>query len=214
MIIVIVVCIAGGLAVNTLLASRRFASQYAAFAAAEAQFETAAYKPAVEANPVRREVGYILSQVLQVPMSDQQRLEMARRGIAHLNDIEGEIDAIKTEGDTVMPLTDALERTASNIGNIRSRDRMREIVALARENAKIIADIRGLSYRSDYYTDEVFERIIDDQGKLTQEHLTYLNDLLPQLEQQFNQRSNLYKTVSDNSKKMQDIARDLGYSAQ
>ena len=212
LIVGVILFVAIGLALDAFLASRRFRNQYQAYSAAETEYETAAYKPAVGSNPIRQEVSYILVQVLQVPMSDATRLGFAKQGIAHLNDMEGEIDAIKVESDNVGPLIDTLEITAGNIGNIRNRAKMRELVALARKNVSTISDIRGLSYRTDFYTDEVFERIIDDQGKMTPEHVTYLNDLIPQLEAQFNQRTNLYTRLGEDSKKLKQLAVELGYA--
>lgn len=212
--VLLVLCVVAALVADVVFASKQFGKEYAAFAPAEAAYETAAYKPAVGSNPVRQAISYLLGEVLQAPITDEKRNEMAKEGIAHLNDIEGEIDDIKTQGDAVAPLVDQLDKTAGNISNVRSRLKMKELVALARKNAQIISDIRGLSYRTDYYTDEVFERIIDDQGKMTDAHKTYLNDLLPQLESQFDQRTNLYTQMTDNSKKMKQLAHELGYATE
>jgi hypothetical protein len=194
--------------------SSQFEQQYASFYEAEMRYEDAAIKPGAEENPIRQQVNILLAQVLQVEMSTTERLEKTRQGIAHLNDMETQIDAIKVEGDTVKPLIVQLEKAARSPGNIRNRATMLEIVSIAKRQNEIIADIRGLSYRTDYYTTEVFERIIDDQGEMTDEHTQYLNDLIPQLEEQFNKRSNLYQELGQNSEKLKDIARTLGTSAQ
>lgn len=191
-----------------------FATQYEKFAEAQKDYILAANKPAAESNPVRREVYMLLAQVLQVDMSNDERAAMARQGIAHLDDMEGQIDAIKVEADTVLPMLSALDGASSGIGNLNGGSSMKDLVQIGRRQTDIISDIRGLSYRADYYTSEVFERIIDDGGAMTDEHKTYLNDLIPQLEEQFDKRSNLYRELKENDDSMKEIARELGYGAE
>ncbi len=192
----------------------RFADTYVVYAAAETMYETAAYKPAVESNPVRAQVNQLLAEVLQVTMTQSERLDRANRGNAHLNDIELQIDAIKNEGDLVVPLLERLDESASSILSVRKRTEMQEIVSLGKRRAEIIADIRGLSYRANYYTGEVFERIIDDQGELTEDHVRHLNDLIPQLEEQFDARATLYDELQRTGNRMDQLARELGISQQ
>ncbi len=190
-----------------LFGSSDFEKKYAEYVLAEEEYVEVANKPAAEANPVRRQVYTLLAEVLQVEMTPEERIAKAKQGIAHLNDMEGQIDAIKSEADKVSPLLAELEK---NAGGISNRSEKRELVRLGKRQIEIISDIRGLSYRADYYTSEVFERIIDDQGAMTDEHKTYLNDLIPQLEEQFDNRSNLYAELDVNANKMTEIAREIG----
>jgi hypothetical protein len=213
--IVLVALIVGGLyAFFAWYSSNQFKGAYQQYERAQESYVTAAYKPAADSNPVRQSVNVLLAQVLQVEMTPAVRLEKAKQGIAHLNDMEGQIDAIKTEADTVMPLLNALDNAASSVGNVTQRQQTQELVKLGHRQVEIIADIRGLSYRADYYTDEVFERIIDDQGAMTDAHKQYLNELIPQLEEQFNKRTNLYAELKKNDDAMKKIAEELGYSAE
>jgi prefoldin subunit 5 len=212
-IVLLIVTVVFGAGTYSYLVGHRLETQYVAFMAAEQNFETTAYKPSVGSNPVRQEVAYLLAQVLQAKMTPEQRLKLSREGIAHLNELESQIDAIQTEGEKVTPLLDSLEKTARSAANVRKRTQMKEVISLARKNAQVIADIRGLSYRADYYTDEVFERIIDEHGELTDAHKTYLNDLIPQLESQFDRRTNLYTELTQNSGKMKQITQNLGYAS-
>jgi hypothetical protein len=194
----------------TARARESFVSAYTVYAAAESRYEIAAYKPSAESNPIRAEVSALLSEVLQVSMSAEDRLERARRGIAHLNDIEGQIDEIKNEGDLVAPLLNHVQEKAGSIFLMRNRATVKEIVSLGSERARIIGDIRGLSYRANFYSGEVFERIIDDQGALTESHVRHLNSLIPQLEEQFDARSQLYKELERTGNRMDQLANDLG----
>ncbi len=204
------VFVLGALGVYALWSEEQFEKEYAVFMPAQQSFAVAAFKPGAEANPIRQQVDMLLAQVLQVDMSTSERLEKARQGIAHLNDIEAQIDEIKTQGDAVESHRNNLDKRAHSFGIFRHRSEMRELVSIAKKQAEVIADIRGLSYRADYYTNEVFERIIDDGGEVTDAHKQYLNDLIPQLEEQFNKRSNLYKELEKNTETMTLLAKDMG----
>lgn len=187
--------------------------KYRQFEVAESAYEEAAYKPGAEENPVRQQVNMLLSQVIQAPMSPQERIIKAQEGITRLNDVEEQIDDIKTRGDSVGPLLETLEKQSHSPGNVQHRTQIASLITLAKRQAQIIGDIRGLSYRADYYTTEVFERIIDDQGEMTDAHKLYLNGQIPQLEEQFNKRTNLYTELESNRGKMDELAREIGYSS-
>lgn len=192
----------------------KFGAQYERYAEAQREYIIAANKPAAEGNPVRRQVYQLLAEVLQVEMTNDERITKARQGIAHLNDIEAQIDAIKVEADTVVPLLQELEDASSGIGNLNGGASMQDLVRLGKRQVEIISDIRGLSYRADYYTTEVFERIIDDLGAMTDEHKIYLNENIPLLEEQFDKRANLYAELKKNDDEMKEIATELGYDVE
>ncbi len=194
--------------------SGTFESTYAVYAEAQRKYITAANIPAADGNPVRRQVYMLLAEVLQVEMTNDVRIAKAKQGIAHLNDIEGQIDDIKDEADKVVPLLQGLEDASSGIGNLTGGSSMKDLVRLGKRQVEIISDIRGLSYRADYYTSEVFERIIDDQGFMTDEHKTYLNENIPLLEEQFDKRANLYVELKNNDDEMNRIAAELGYATE
>ena len=192
------------------LGSRSFGESYRAYSEAQKAYITAANKPAAEANPVRKQVYQLLAEVLQLEMSNEARIEKAKQGIAHLNDLERQIDSIKDEADVVIPLLAQLEESSAGIVGSSKK----ELVQLGNRQVAIISDIRGLSYRADFYTSEVFERIIDEQGAMSDEHKTYLNEMIPQLEEQFDKRANLYAELKENDDQMKGIARELGYATE
>lgn len=191
-----------------------FNDDFTAYASLKRAYVTAAYKPAAQENPVRQEVNKLLSFVLEKPMSDAERLELSRRALLHMEDIERQIDGIKVEADRIEPLIERLEKSSASMTSLADRETMQKIASLARAEAEIIADIRGLSYRADYYTTEIFERIIDDGGALTNEHVRYLNDLIPQLEEQFDRRARLYRELEDMETEMNRVASVLGLAAE
>lgn len=210
MLILVVFVVVIAIGVFVYMSGTGLSKSYAQFETAQSGYEEAAYKPGAEENPVRQEVNMLLSQVLQVEMTQQERIDKARQGITRLNDMEEQIDEIKAKGDVAAPLLDSFEKKANSPAALSHRADLTKLIALSKRQAEIISDIRGLSYRADYHTTEVFERIIDDAGEMTDAHKTYLNDQIPQLEEQFNKRTNLYTELENNRGQMNALATKIG----
>jgi hypothetical protein len=165
---------------------------YAAYALVAKQHRDAAFFVANTQNPVREELNRLLTDVLEETIPDSERLVKAERGLELLGISERSIDAI---GEIALVNDQALLL-------LEGRSHlwllwwwhapMRDVVQLAQSQAAIIADIRGLSYRANFHTAQIFKRIVDDGGQLTDSHISELNNLIPKVEDQFDQRSNLY----------------------
>jgi hypothetical protein len=173
----------------------RFMDGYAAYSVVAKQHRDAAFFVANEQNPVREELNRLLTDVLEETIPDNERLTKAQRGLELLGISERSIDAI---GEIALVNDQALLL-------LEGRSHlwvlwwwhipMRDVVTLAQSQAAIIADIRGLSYRANFHTAQIFRRIVDDEGRLTDAHIGELNNLIPKVEDQFDQRSNLYNEL-------------------
>lgn len=158
-----------------------------------------AYAPATEANPVRNELNRVLSEVLARPMGEGERSELAKRGLDMLRGMELQIDRIGSSGEEAEAQLNKAEWAGNKFGNIFIREKVREVFLHAREEAALIADIRGLSYRANFHTEQILKRVVEDGGVLTAEHVSALNRELPQVEIQFNERTNLYTKLQSES---------------
>ncbi len=172
----------------------------------------AAYVPGAANNPVRGELNRMLGEVLSVEMGDADRLERAERGLFLLSELELQIDAIGATKDTLQTtlsglendlvfVPEALEGERGDIGDIMDRLYV------------IVDDIRGLSYRANYHTERIFERIVADSGSLTAEHVLDLNEEVPEVEKQFDRRSNLYTELEDLDKEIDALYTSLEQSS-
>jgi hypothetical protein len=168
--------------------SYQFTKAYDTYAALSTRHVTAAFLPATNDNAVRQELNRMLSDVLVADVSRHDRVARAERGLVLLNELEKQIDAIGDTGEAVSQAIAAMEDHASG-------DERKEIVHLALERLRIIGDIRGLSYRANYHTAEIFNRIIADGGSLTKEHVADLNNQIPLVEEQFDRRAGLYSEL-------------------
>ena len=154
----------------------------------------AAYVPGVPENQSRERLNIILASVLVRPLTSDERRSLAEEGLAALKEVEAQIDAIGEVGDRVQIALAYLEDKG---GGITAGDEAKELIAAAKEEFAIIADIRGLSYRANFHTAEIFNRILLDGGELTSAYSAALNAELPLVEEQFNTRAALYERLKD-----------------
>lgn len=158
--------------------------------------ETRAYVPSAENNPVRQRVNRLLGEVLATGFTQGQRRERAEEGLRLLELMELQIDGI---GEATQELDAAIVdiQKKSPFTDEYLRSGGSELIRSLERRSEIIADIRGLSYRANFHTAEIFSKILQDNGELTSEHVLALNDQIPQVEEQFYRRSNLYNELED-----------------
>lgn len=154
----------------------------------------ASYVPGVPGNPSRERLNTILSSVLVRPLTPGERQTLAEEGLKALKEVEAQIDAIGEAGERVQVAIAYFEEKTGGFGQ---SDEEKELIAAAKEEFVIIADIRGLSYRANFHTAEIFNRIILDGGELTSAYSADLNRELPLVEEQFNTRAALYERLKD-----------------
>lgn len=206
-IILITIVIAGALIVNRSRAS--FEETYVAYAALVGEYTNAAYLPAAGNNPVRDRVNRLLVEVLAKDFAQADRLASAKEGLQRLEEIEAQIDVMGSTGEQVTAAIDAMEKSAHAVGNIPARGKMSSIVELARTQVSIVSDIRGLSYRANFETAEIFQRVIDDGGVLADSFIIELNNKLPEIEKDFDARTNLYSELTSIGERIQQTHAEL-----
>lgn len=181
----------------------RFDKAYRAYDALAKEHASAAYFPGAPNNPLRQELDRALVTVLAEGAPPELRMEVARRASSLLLEYEATIDIIGEAGERATKALDAAESYAWGA------DR-KGLISKARERAEIIADIRGLSYRADYHTAEIFHQIVRDDGELTEEHVRALNSQIPAVEEQFNKRTNLYGELGRVDAEIAELYAGLG----
>ena len=181
---------------------RQFVTDYNAYQWVDQELVIDAFEPGAPNNDARNELNRILAGVLTGTLKPAQRVELAQRGKELLVGLELEVDKIGVDKDKVDPTIPLLEADAHAVGNLASRAQMQEIVTLAKKQSAAIGDIRGLSYRANYQIGAILDRVIADGGVLSAVYITQLNSNLPDMEEQFNRRTNLYKDLQDTNDSM------------
>lgn len=182
----------------------RFESAYHMYSSLAARHDEAATIPMLPENPLRRDLSTILADVLVGEVSAAERRARAEEGLALLVLAEGHIDAVGEVSEDVTKAIFALEHETS-LAALGARTDERALIDQAHRRLSIIADIRGLSYRANHDMKTIFERIIADKGVLTKEHQASLDRQLPEIEVQFNRRTNLYAELERVGKEMRIV---------
>lgn len=210
LIALIVVCliIVAGVGYALYHSASGSVDRYTVYATLAEEHEQAAYLVGAANNPVRQELNQVLSEALARPMTSSERLQLAEHGKELLKEAEGQIDMIGELGAKVD--TAIAQMQVGALGEFSSSDIAREVLVLAKKRSDIIADIRGLSYRANFETAKIFDRVIADGGKLTKEHISMLNDEIPDVEKQFDRRSDLYLELQRTAKQIDQRSVDLG----
>lgn len=201
----------GGFVYLATRSSSRFESEYAAYAVLAKEQEDAAYLPAAPNNPVREELASDLAQALDQNTSAPARLKFTQDGLDRIKELEAQVDAIGDAGDKANVAIAQMQVDA--LKDFSSSGVTHEIIELAKQRSAVIEDIRGLSYRADFETSKIFDRIVSDKGELTAAHVADLNDEIPLVEEQFNQRSSLYTELTSLSAEIDQKAAGIGIPA-
>lgn len=193
LIILILILIVGAYAYHRF-ALYRFEAAYRTYAALATRHDEAALIPMLPENPLRRDLNNALTAVLTNDLSADERLERAREGLVLLVLAEGNIDAVGDVGEDATAAVFALEEWVSPAA-LGAYPAQKALVELAHQRLSAVSDIRGLSYRANHDTKTIFERIIEDDGELTVAHGEALERQLPDVEEQYDRRSNLHLEV-------------------
>lgn len=185
-------------------ARSQFGRAYTKYQLAAAVQQNAAFIPGASSNPVRDALNQTLARILAKETKPAERLVLANQGRELIGQLNKEIDAI---GDTAPAVTSSIaimQTAAQDPGNAIHRPAMLTMVSLAQKQMATIEDIRGLSYRANFEIMQICNRITTDRGALTDQYVTELNNELPAMETQFNDRENSYADLQSN---MYDIQK-------
>lgn len=176
--------------------------EYVTYAALAQAHSDAAYLAGAQNNPIRQELNRELALSLSPSASNAERLTHAQGGLQLLVLAEQQIDEIGTVGAKVDTLVAKMQVEA--LSGFVHGGMTWELITLAKRRSAIIADIRGLSYRANFEAKQILEQIVKDGGVLTPAHTTRLNAAIPEMEEQFDRRSNLYRELESVSAQMEE----------
>ncbi len=205
LIIVFLIAVLGG---AHLFALHRFKPSLALYASAGLRYVEAAVLPTHAENPLRIDLNRSLALSLDKEISSRERLEAAKSGLALLTLAEGDLDAVGTLGKDAAAALGEVEKRISPL-LFFSWDDARELLGLARERELRITDIRALSYRANFEMKKIFDRIIAENGVLSDAHITTLNTLLPEVEAQSDERAGLYRELAATNALIDELSRAL-----
>jgi hypothetical protein len=199
---IIVICgvIIGAFIFATRQSDKTFDTEYAVYNDLAAQADNSAYIPGAVTNPIRVALDRDLTEVLDQSNAAPKRLAFATQGLADLKYSENQIGDISSTTAKVDAQIAIMQ--VNNVDNAAPNEKARSIIALAKTRSSIISDIRAYSYRTDFEISQIFSTIITDKGVLTNDYVISLNNEIPTVETEFNQRSNLYTQLQNTAQKI------------
>ena len=201
-IIVFCALIVGAFIYVTQRSDSAFDAEYAVYNDLASQADNAAYIPGAETDPVRVALDQDLTEVLDQSNSAPKRLAFATQGLVDLKDSESQIGDISSTTDKVD--AEIAKMQVDTLDNVAPSDKARSIIALAKTRSSTISDIRAYSYRTDFEISQIFSTIIADNGVLTNAYIISLNNEIPAVETEFDQRSNLYLELQNTAQQIAD----------
>lgn len=203
-------CLGGIVAAFSMHSSSRFAKEYADYAVLANIQENAANIPGATNNPVREKLNDTLALALADNQPPASRIRYATDGLNILKQSEAQIDAIGDANSKADLLIAQMQ--VDSLKDFSSGGAAHEIITLAKQRSSIAADIRNLSYRADFEIEKIFNRIIEDKGVLTSAHVAELNDDIPNVESQYNQRLKLYEELQKTRIQIDKKAAQYGFA--
>lgn len=209
LVVVVILLVVGLIYIFVPTRTGAFKRAYADYTLVATQMDAAAFYPASDSNPTRRELYNALSESLVGEMNSEEREALAEDGLELLKAIESDIDLMGEYTPRVEAAIEEIEATNTILVSQKTRSTIDAIVEKARRRLEIIADVRGLSYRANFHAEQIFTRILSDNGELTAEHTALLNEQIPQVEEQFDERSGLYSELESVRIEINNLADSL-----
>lgn len=186
-----------------------FNKAYVEYATVARAQDVAAFYPSTESNEIRTELYSVLSRALVGDISNEKRLEFAQKGLALLVQAEKQIDSMADLAPEVAARLEDIRKSDTLFVSQKTRSTIQEVLALGDRRKALIEDIRGLSYKANFYSEDIFKRLVEEGGELTAAHTSFLNEQIPLVEEQFDKRSALYTELQKVSAELDAMMGDF-----
>lgn len=154
--------------------------------------ENLVHLPGTEGNIDRAELLVLLNSILTDTLVPQRRAELARLAFTNLDSIKKEIDGAQVAQAKLYQVLQDLDDASQAFTSIDLRNRVEEIVTLARKRAEISARITSILSETNEQTYAIITRILADEGVLSNAHVTEINISTAEAEKRFATLENLY----------------------
>lgn len=213
-IVITAIAIAGALVYSFFFRAGNvgdFVSAYGAYDAASDAHVARAHVPGGGNNAARQKLNAILPRVLSENLTPEERRKLSEEALVSVEEIRAEIETLGREGEKADTALLKLREASEKVSGFFVRRKAADIVALAEERARTIRDVQEISSGINRQLGDIFRGVIADNGALTPERISALNQDLPEAEKQFDRLTESYRTLEEIGKK---IEREYGASYQ
>ena len=153
--------------------------------------------PSSQKNTPRQKLNRNLQSLLTENIEDTERISVSEESLLYVEEIYDQIVDAKKQ---VEILENSLRKLDSSLVSIHKNSSAKDIADGIIRHADIhytkTSQIIDLLFSMNSDSLEIMERIIKEDGKLTQDHIIYLNDTIPEAEQNFDTLSLLYRDIT------------------
>jgi hypothetical protein len=187
------------------VSASEIAYAYNAFEEAYVRYNTetqaqdqAAFRPGSASSPARQELNSILMQTLSPHTSSSTRLELASRGLVVLNTIDKEINLIGVRTPSVLAtISEMVEHQMGFVPGSDLHSYAEDLIGYATSKQDLIETVVDTTTEMNLSAQIIFDRIIHDDGALTEAHILELNEQVDGTEILFDRLSRSYMQIQE-----------------
>lgn len=169
-----------------------FIEKYGEYAEIAEQVESLVHLPGTEGNTNRAELLSLLESILTKDMTPEKRDQLARLAYANLDAIKREVDSAQVAQAELYEVLQDLDNISRTFSSIELRTHAVEVVGIARRRAELSARITSVLSETHEETQAIITRILAEDGRLTPEHITIINESTDNAERRFEILEDLY----------------------
>ena len=159
------------------------------------EVERLVHIPGNKDNDERAKLHGLLESVLTQDMDRERREQMARLALSNLSAIKGEVHAAQASQARLYITLQDLDTASRTFKSRDLRDRTKEMVVIARRRAEASAHIMSVLAETNEQTQGILERIIQENGDLSYQHIVEINDATVAAEERFDMLRALYEEL-------------------
>jgi hypothetical protein len=169
-----------------------FVEAYGTYVEVSGRVEALVHAPGTAGNSSRQELLALLNSILTDTLSPSERASLARIAFTHLDAIKKEIDAAQASQAKLYAVLQDFDNASRVFRGIELRTQATEIVALARKRAELTSRITAILSETNDHTYAIITRILGEEGALSPEHMTAINDATALAEERYATLEALY----------------------
>jgi hypothetical protein len=158
--------------------------------------------PGTENNSDRSELLRLLNSILTEKLEPKRREELARIAFTNLDVLKKEVDSAQIYQANLYKVIQEMGNVSVKFSAVDLRNKAENIVMLARERAELSSRITSVLSETNEQTYAIITRILEEKGKLTDEHIIAINNATDMAEERFHSLEVLYEKLLDKKNEM------------
>lgn len=175
----------------------RFVAVAEEYSVAYAKYEPVIHTPGSGSNRARRGVASLLNIVLMGDIENEQRIALSEQALGLVDVLDQQVDEITSKNQDILTHGAEVKAMSKQVHGYGASQHAEDIALLVDKRLLYIEEVADLLSQMNVQTRTVFERVIDDGGTMSDEHIMELNSQLSQAEEQYDRLSFIYTELAN-----------------